>query len=192
MTHASVTPLKRLAERWVVVLPGNTLYSPDGPVRLDDPDIDWDPELFRTKSDALVQLDRCRGEAEDIGLTDWDGQVCRLGEVGTVTIPAGDRAPNLPDLAAFNTAHPAPKPEIEQEFAVLLPGKPFRDYESTHGGREFTIYPDIDYAADRANDITEDWAPRLGVTDHQVPIVTRTITTTTGPWAPALLKGAQQ
>ncbi|AYF78315.1 hypothetical protein D7D52_35855 [Nocardia yunnanensis] len=175
---ASVTPLSRLAERWVIVLPGGALYSADGPVH---PGTDWDPDLFRTEADAKAQLDRLVEESENIGVADWSGQVCRLGEVGAVTVAPIVQA--APDLAAFNAAHPAPPAQTWREFAILAPGGAYREYDPE--GDPFVTFPEIEYAQDRAGDITEDWAPRLGVADHPVVIVSRTYTTTVGPWEPA-------
>ncbi|WP_157556884.1 hypothetical protein [Nocardia acidivorans] len=181
---ASVTPLSRLAERWVIVLPGDALYSPDGPVHIADPENQWDPELFRTKDDARDQLDRLRGDAEEIGVIGWDARVCRLGEVGGVVVPTPDTSAR-PDLARFNATAPAPPPTTWREFAVLVPGGAYNEYNPGDPDQPFTAFPDIEYAQDRANDITQDWAPRLGVTDHPVLIVSRTYTTTVGEWEPA-------
>ncbi|MFE3229819.1 hypothetical protein [Nocardia sp. NPDC059228] len=178
---APVSPLSRLAERWVIVLPGDALYSPDGPVRPGDPDNDWDPELFRTEDDARVQLERLAADAESIGLNSWTAQVARLGDVGAVSVPAYEHV--TPDVEGLNRDYPAPAPLTHHEYAVLV-GGPYREYSPDHP-EPFMVFPDIEYAQDRAGDIAEDWAPRLGVAGHPVMVVSRTITVTTGPWEPA-------
>lgn len=176
------SPLARLAGRWVVVLPDGALFSHEGPVDIHDPANDWDPALFRTRTEAREQLDQLAADAADIGAVGWAGRVCRLGEVeaSTPADPTADRPG--PDLERLNTEHPAPASYVSDTFAILTPAGAFCEHTEFDDDDRVTIYPDYGLAADRARDISGDWAERLGLHDHPAIVVTRTTTTTTSPW----------
>ena len=173
----TVTPLDRLGGRWVIVLPGGRLWSWGEAVDIDD-----DPELFRTAEEAHRQLEQCRAEAANIGLTGWNATVCRLRDVGAIA-PVMAPESGVADVAGLNHSHPGPAPDYRYEYAVLTPSGPYRDHDEDEDLdiEGFTVYDARGAAEARARDII-DWSTGLGVEDYRAIVVRRSVESTTGPW----------